>query len=230
MRRRTVVAVATTLTMLSLVASVQAALAVLAAPGPVDRISKADMARARASVLRSSDVFSNFTPTTSAVRQPTIAHCNGYPGDRSDVTVTGEARSAFKMGAYSIGSTVLWFKTAADANRYWTKTVRPQYIRCRADLLRLANGAGETVRPFITQAAAVGLRPTGAQKAVAYRLIAGVPATAGPGNDSYNFIDTNVFIKVGRSIGLLRTVWITSPCDCYHDLARVLAKRLRAAQ
>jgi hypothetical protein len=230
MRRRTVVAVATTITVLSLVASGQAALAELAAPGPVDRLSKADMARARASVLRSSDVFSNFTPTTSAVRQPTIAHCNDYPGDRSDVTVTGEARSAFKMGAYSIGSTVLWFKTTGDANRYWTKTVRPQYIRCRADLLRLANGAGETIKPYITQAAPVALRPTGAQRAVAYRLIAGVPATPGAGNDSYNFIDTNIFIKVGRSIGLLRTVWITSACDCYHDLARVLATRLKAAQ
>jgi hypothetical protein len=229
MRRRTVVAAATTITVLCLVASVQAALG-LTAPGPVDRVSKADVARARASILRSRDVFSNFTPTTSPSRQPTIAHCNGYPGDRSDITVTGEARSAFKMGAYSIGSTVLWFKTTADANRYWTKTVRLQYIRCRADLLRLANGAGETIEPFISQAAAIPLRPTGAQKAVAYRLIAGVPATPGPGNDSYNFIDTNIFIKVGRSIALLRTVWITSPCDCYHDLARVLATRLRAAQ
>lgn len=230
MRCRIVIAAALTLTALALAGSVQAALGELTAPGPVDRISKADTARARASVLRSSDVFSNFTPTTNPLQQPTIAHCNGYPGDRSDITVTGDARSAFKLRGYSIGSTVLWFKTTADANRYWTKTVRPQYIRCRADLLRLTNGAGETIKPYITQAAGISLRPTGAEKAVAYRLIAGVPATPGPGNDSYNFIDTNIFIKVGRSIGLLRTVWITSPCDCYHNLARLLATRMKAAQ
>ena len=52
------------------------------------------------------------------------------------------------------------------------------------------------------------------EKSVAYQLIGGVPATPGPGNDSYNYIDTNVFLKVGRSVALLRTVWITSNCDC----------------
>ena len=228
MRRSTAVVVATAVAVLSLVGSVPAAPVEPAAPGPTIRFAKADVARARTVVLRASDVFSNFTPTTTPTRQPMIAHCNGYPGDRSDITITGEARTAFKLRGYSIGSTVLWFESAADANRYWVKTVRLQYIRCRAIGLRLPNGAGESIKPYITEAAPVPLRSTGAQKAVAYRLIAGVPGTPGAGNDSYNYIDTNVFIKVGRSIAMLRTVWITNPCDCYHDLARTLATRLRA--
>lgn len=199
------------------------------APGPVDRMTKADLARARSVVLRASDVFLNFSRTSNTERLPTIGHCNGYPGDRSDITVTGEARSVFKLRGYSIGSTVLWFKTHADADRYWSKTVRPMYIRCRTQGLELSNGAGEFVKPYITQAGPIPLQPTGAQKAVAYRFIAGVPATPGAGNDSYNYIDTNVFLKVGRGIALLRTVWITSRCNCYQDLALVLARRLRAA-
>lgn len=229
MRRSTAVVAATTIVVLCLAGSVPAAEVEPAAPGPAVRLAKADVARARRVVLRASDVFSNFTPTTSPNRQPTIAHCNGYPGDRSDITVTGEARTAFTLNSYSIGSTVLWFKTVADANRYWAKTVQPQYIRCRADLLLLENGAGEVVRPHIAQAAPVALRPTGTRYAAAYRLIAGVGSTPG-GNDAYNYFDTNVFVKVGRSVAMLRTVWITTQCDCYHDLARVLATRLRAAQ
>ena len=229
MRRRTVVSVVVAFVASVVSGSVAAAPVEPAFPGPVMRPAKADVARARSVALRAGDVFSNFTRTTAPNRFPTIAHCNAYPGDRSDITVTGEARSAFSLRGYSIGSTVLWFKTVADANRYWSRTVRPQYVQCRAELLELQNGAGQYVKPFISQAARVGLRPTGAEKAVAYRLIAGVPATPGEGNDSYNYIDTSAFMKVGRSIALLRTVWITSQCDCYHDLARVLATRLRAA-
>jgi hypothetical protein len=228
MRRRTAVAVAIALVALIAVGALPAAEP--AAPGPTMRLAKADVKRARSVALRAGDVFSNFARTSSPDRLPTIAHCNGYPGDRSDITVTGEARSAFNLRSYSIGSTVLWFRTAADANRYWRTTVRPQYIRCRAASLLLVNGAGEYVKPTISQAAQVSLRPTGADRAVAYRLIGGMPATPGAGNDSYNYIDTNVFVKVGRGVAMLRTVWITSNCDCYHDLARVLAKRLRAAQ
>lgn len=229
MHRSTVVT-AVALATVSLSAGAAAAPVEPAFPGPVIRPSKADMSRAKTVTLRAGDVFSNFTRTTATYRFPTVAHCNGYPGDRSDITVTGEARSAFSLRGYSIASTVLWFKTVVDANRYWSRTVRPQYIQCRAELLELQNGAGEYVKPYITQAAAVPLRPTGAEKAVAYRVIAGVPATPGPGNDAYNYIDTNVFLKVGRKIAMLRTVWITNQCDCYHDLARVLATRLKAAR
>jgi hypothetical protein len=228
MSTRVAIAVAITIAMFASAVGAQAAVAESVAPGPLDRITKADTARARAVVLRVSDVFSNFSRTTDTDRQPTIGHCNGYPGDRSDITVTGEARSVFKLRSYSIGSTVLWFKTTADANRYWSKTVRAQYLRCRTQGLKLSNGAGEYVKPYITQSGPIPLRPTGAEKAVAYRFIAGVPATPGAGNDSYNWIDTNVFVKQGRGIALLRTVWITSACSCYQDLARVLATRLRA--
>ncbi len=230
MIRRTAAVAATVVAALLAAGGAPAAPDESVAPGPVSKFDKADVARARGAVLRARDVFTNFKPTRAANRWPTIAHCDGYPGDRSDVTVTGEAHSAFALNGYSIGSTVLWFKTAADAGRYWTKTVRPQYIRCRAKGLVLQNGSGEYVEPAISQAARVPLRPTGAQKAVAYRVIGGVPATPGPGNDSYNWIDTNVFVKVGRSIALLRTVWITTACDCHHELARVLATRLKAAR
>ena len=227
MRRRIVSVVS--VAALGLSAGAAAAPMESAFPGPVTRAVKADVARAKSVTLRAGDVFTNFARATAPHQFPTIAHCNGYPGDRSDIIVSGEARSAFSLRSYSIGSTVLWFKTVADADRYWSRTVRAQYVRCRAELLELPNGAGEWIKPFIRQAAQVPLRPTGAEKAVAYRVLAGVPATPGPGNDSYNYIDTTAFIKVGRSIALLRTVWITNPCDCYHDLARVLATRLRAA-
>lgn len=228
MHRRTAVVLAAAAAVLFVASGVHAQ-AEPPAPGPTMRLAKADVKRARSATLRAADVFSNFRRTSSPGSFPTIAHCDGYPGDRSDSTITGQARSAFRLGSHSIGSTVLWFRTAADANRYWRKTVRLQYIRCRAEGLVLVNGAGEHVQPHISQAARVVLRPTGAERAVAYRVIGGVPATPGGGNDSYNYLDTNVFLKVGRSVALLRTVWITNNCDCYHRLARVLAKRLKAA-
>lgn len=200
------------------------------APGPVDRLTKADNARARSTVLRARDVFSNFTRDRSLSTAPTITHCDGYPGDRSGITVTGQARSAFKLRSYSIGSTALWFETTADANRYWTTTVRPQYVRCLAKGLRLTRN-GESVTPRIVKAGRIALQPTGADKAVAFQVIGSVPGTPGmPGNDGFNWIETAVFVKEGRGIALLRTIWINDPCDCYHELSRLLAQRLGTAR
>lgn len=230
MRRPLVTLTGVAVAAFGLTSSAPAAPAEAAFPGPLVRPVAADVKRARSVPLRAADVFAEFTRTTASGPLPTVAHCNGYPGDRSDITVTGEGRSAFAFGSHSIGSSVLWFESVADAKRYWARTVRLQYIECRAKGLRLKNGAGAIVEPAISQAAAIALRPTGADAAAAYRVIGGVPGTPGAGNDSYNYLDTNVFVRVGRSIALLRTVWITSACDCYHRLARVLATRLRAAR
>jgi hypothetical protein len=227
--RRNIAFVSTLAVALVVAASGAAALFAQPAPGPTKKPTSSDMGRAAAATLRATDVYPNFVRTTNPTAFPTIAHCGGYPGNRANITVTGEARSAFGFGSHSIASTVLWFKTVADANRYWTATVREQYVSCRAKGLRLTNAAGDVIEPYITQAAQIELRPTGAEKAVAYRVIGGVPSTPGPGNDSYNWIDTNVFVKQGRSVGMLRTVWITDPCDCYHKLSRALATRMKAA-
>jgi hypothetical protein len=197
------------------------------APGPVNRLVKADNQRAKATVLRAGDVYSNFVRDRSLRRAPTIAHCGAYPGDRSDITVTGEARSAFTLNSYSIGSAALWFRTTADADRYWRKTVRARYVTCLAERLEFADAEGGVVKPRIAQAARIPLRPTGAEKAVAYRVTAQV---TGPGLEPFTWLETAVFVKSGRGIALLRTIWINDNCDCYHGLARVLAKRLKAVR
>ena len=210
---------------LLIVSSAVAATAKATGTQPIDRPAKADVARAKATVLLGRDVFSNFTRDATLKTAPTIAHCGNYPGDRSDITVTGSARSAFRLNSYSIGSSALWFKTAGDADRYWTKTVRKQYVQCLAEGLQFTDAEGKIVKPRIAQAEQIQLRNTGAEQAVAYRVIGGVTGT---GIKSFNWIETAVFVKHGRSIALLRTIWINSFCSCYHDLAKLLAKRLKA--
>ena len=102
---------------------------------PLVESSAADNASAKSSVIRFSDLVKGFRVDTKQGRTPVIPHCESYPGDRSDITVTGAASSSFMQASNSISSTALFFKTWADSDRYWQKTVRPKYVQCLDQVL-----------------------------------------------------------------------------------------------
>lgn len=192
---------------------------------PVHKPTAADTARARAAVTRLADLVAGFKVDVKKQRTPLIPHCAGYPGKRSDVTVTGSANSSFVQGSNSIGSTVLYFKTFADGERYWKATVRAKYVQCLASFVKSIMVDTATTNTVMAKQIAIGA--TSAERAIAYRTIIRVEA---PGIEPYTWSETVAFVKHGRGIGIVRVVYVNHLCECHTGLALDLTRRLRAAR
>ena len=192
---------------------------------PVDRPTAADNARARSAVTRLADLVAGFRVDVRNERAPLVPHCDGYPGDRSSVTVTGSAKSSFRQGSNSISSSVLYFKTVADAERYWKATVRAKYVQCLAKFVKSIMVEEATTATMLAKQIAIGA--TSAERAVAYRTITRVEA---PGIAPYTWNETVAFVKLSRAIGLVRVVYVNHLCECHTGLALDLTRRLRAAR
>lgn len=131
---------------------------------PKKRIRAADQAKARAMLLRKSDLG----PGVSAQQRSTPdTHltCKGL--DESDLTLTGEAESpTWIQGAGFVASAANVYATATDANASWARGTRGAGTRCLRD---------ELADEFATQGVALeSLRkvafPRVAERTVAYRV------------------------------------------------------------
>ena len=206
-------------------AAVQAGVAGSSEAGqPVDRPNAADNKRAAASVTRFRDLVVGFRVDTKKDRAPLVPHCDRYPGDRSNVTVTGAAISSFLQNSNSIASTVLLFKTSADADRYWQATVRPKYAQCLSRFVKSIMIESATTTSLMAKQIPIGA--TSAEKATAYRTISRVEA---PGIKTHTWTETVAFVKLYRGVGIIRVVYINHLCECHTGLALDLTKRLRTA-
>jgi hypothetical protein len=213
-------------TMLTLSAA-QAAPAGTAAPArpPLDRLNAADNARARSAVTRLADLVTGFRADRSAQRLPLIPHCDGYPGDRSHITITGEAASSYRHSSNSIASKVMYFRSYADAEAYWSTTAKPKFVDC---LARWAEGGwrtGSKTRTMLAKRIPIGA--TSAEHAVAYRTITRV---AEPNQDPFVWTETVAFVKQTRAVGIVRVVYVDHLCDCHTGLALDVTRRIRAAR
>lgn len=191
---------------------------------PVDRSTAADNKRAASATTRFRDLVPGFSVDSSKERTPLIPHCDAYPGDRSDVTVTGSATSSFTRANDSIASTVLLFKTGLDSDRYWKATVKPKYVNCLARFVKGMMVESATTTTLMAKQIPIG--PTTAEKVMAYRTISRVAA---PGIKTYTWSETVAFVKLSRAVGIIRVVWVNYTCDCHTGLALDMTMRLRTA-
>jgi hypothetical protein len=108
------------------------ALVATAAAGPRDekeRLTKADMARARHALVRQSDVGPDWTAVATPVSSG--PRCRGYNPDYSRFTVTGKAGSGFTHGAgTAVASAVELYASYAQASGDWAEGVRPGFLSC----------------------------------------------------------------------------------------------------
>jgi len=131
---------------------------------PEKRLRPADQAKARAMLLRKSDLGPGFIaqPTNTP---DTHLTCAGL--DESDLTITGEAKSpTWSQNIGFVASAVNVYANVADANASWARGTRGAGIRCLRDQL-----ADE----FATQGVALeSLRkvafPRVAERTIAYRV------------------------------------------------------------
>jgi hypothetical protein len=184
-----------------------------------------DNRRAKAVVVRLGDVADVFSPDRSWFAAPWIPHCSGYPGDRSSVTITGTAKSAFSHDgiAATIGSTAMFFASTRDAQRYWQLTVRRSFATCSAQSFARSWRYG--ARTLVARE--LRMAPTGADEARAFRT---VTRLAPPGKPAVDYYQTTAFLRQDRAVAMV-SVRTEVRCSCHVDFARVVARRLiRATQ
>jgi hypothetical protein len=112
------------------------------ASDPTKRINRADQARARAMLLRQSDVGLGFRAVTGGSSSSTDLNCAAL--DESDLTVTGDADSPkFTSGLHTIGSAAALYATVRDANTSWRRGTSRAGFECLTDgFRRLARSSG----------------------------------------------------------------------------------------
>lgn len=193
-------------------------------PQPRKQYTATDMARASSALIRDSDLLPEFQVDPQKLAKPTIPHCSDYPGDRSDITITGSASSAFRYRSAAIGSTTMFFRRYLDADSYWRKTARPAYAPCLARDYATSRGRG--VRARTLMAKQIPLGPTSADAGMALRIATHL---SGNGFTPLVWYQTIVFVRVARSVTIIAVDYASEPCTCYTSLATTIAGRLREA-
>ena len=190
-------------------------------PGsPRNAYRAADVRRATSALLRKSDLIASFAVDPKEAGVPLIPHCLDFPGDRSNVTVTGQAKAAFTDGADAMGSSTIFFKKRSDLDRYWASTVRERFVSCDAELYAASRREGVQAETMF--ASAIPLGATGAQAAKAFRMITHLSDA----NSAVDRYQTTVFLRWGRGLTMIKILYYNQPCDCYSGLAQRLALRL----
>ena len=192
---------------------------------PTKRLTAADNRRAKSVVVRSSDLLASYRVDTTGTALPGIPHCEGYPGDRSGIRITGSARAGFTNNSSTIGSTVTFFKSQRDLETYWRKTVRAEYVTCFAQYYATSRRTGVTAETIEVRPIEVG--PTGAGRIAAFRTVTRLSAE---GVEPFDWHHTTVFVSTGRGLSMILVGSAYHACDCYTGLATDAARRLRAAR
>lgn len=141
------------------------------------RLRPADMALAKRTTLRASDLSSGWTRRTP--EQPTneLPTCPGVDMDFSAFTITGTARSAFGAGAATVESQVEVFESRSDATRDFRKGTSAPVLRCLGRWLR-DEAAKEAPGTRVVSSRLLS-RPRLGQQAVLYRIVMEVPTSIG---------------------------------------------------
>jgi len=131
---------------------------------PQERIVPRDQARARAMLVRGSDLSVAFSSRPNPARDSGV-YCAAL--DESDLTVTGVARSPlFTSTVEVVISTAYVYESKTDSDASWRRGTSAAGVAClRAGLRRELGGAGVRLLSFSRLAL-----PRRGQRSVAYRL------------------------------------------------------------
>lgn len=187
---------------------------------PQERIRAADQARAKAMLLRQSDV-AGFQRQSSSGSDPHLT-CSAL--DESELTVTGDAEApTWGLSVVFVTSSSTIYATRSDATTSWRRGTSGAGTRC----LRQELG-----REFAKQGArVVSLRsmafPALAQRSAAYRLTL---AATSQGQTINAYVDFVVLLQDRAVAGLVLGSALVQPDRAAEiRLARVVAKRMAKA-
>ena len=144
---------------------VVSASALAAHQDPQKRFTKADNARARAMLVKRTDLPTGFRPQLSAAPDPHVG-CSASVSE-SDLTITGDAEGPqLALGVVFVSSAARIYESVADASASWRRSTSAAGTKCATQLLR---------REFAKQGVGlVSLRkiafPRVSERSVAYRV------------------------------------------------------------
>jgi hypothetical protein len=122
-----------------------------AASGPGKQkieLNAADQARARAVVLRRSDLGAGWTGGRVKPDLTSQVSCASYHPKVSDLVVTGAAASQFRGTGIALVNEVEIFRTAAMVDRDWRRSIVPAAVPCLRATLTKGLGAQAKVLSF----------------------------------------------------------------------------------
>jgi hypothetical protein len=180
----------------------------------------ADMKRARALVLRRSDLAAGWKLDPPAKSNPP---CTAGP-DESKLVQTAKIDPSFtwKDGVTNIGSEADIFKTAADARTDWRASTRSLLETCLLQSARAGAGKKANVRIVSTSMLTA---PKGAERSLHYRFVLGFRT-----KNSANLVVDVVALGRGPVTIVLHTLTVRTPLPAatLGALTGVLASRLNA--
>jgi hypothetical protein len=177
---------------------------------PQERFTTADQKRAKAMLLRASDV-PGFMPYSSGPESD--AYCKAL--DESDLTLTGKAESPlFRAQAVAVSSFAHIYGTVADADASWRRGASAAGERC----IRRELGRDGTLVSMRRKAF-----PRAAPKTIAYRLVGALN-----GVDFY--VDFIVLQRTRAQAGIVFGSGLAPvPQDVQVRFARLVGRRMTSA-
>jgi hypothetical protein len=156
----------------ALVAALAVAGAALAATHPHDpqeRLVTADMAKARAAVLKRSDLAGKWASEKPAKEGD--ERCTGLDPDLSDLTVTGKAKSATfsRADGVVVSSESDVYETAEQARASFDRSIKPSLVRCLDESFRKGLGDAKLRVKLLTGSKAAA--PRYGERSARYRAV-----------------------------------------------------------
>ncbi len=185
------------------------------------RLRPADMALAKRTTLRASDLAQGWTRRKPEKPSSELPTCPGVDMDFSVFTITGTATSKFERGGTGIDSQVEVFKSRSDAARDFRKATTAPVVRCISRWLR------EEIAKEVPGARVVSARllsrPRIGQQAILYRVVMEVTTPNGPVRA---YVDLLGFQR-GRTHVTLGFSSISAPLSGQLAVGRSVAARTR---
>jgi hypothetical protein len=165
-----------------------ASTSVALADAPTVQITSADQAKARAALLRPSDLGAGWTGGPIQTTQLSPPNCPGFDPKESDLVVTGHADARYRTSGVELDQDVQVMSDAAAVQTDFSRSIRPQLAKCLAfQLGKLQNVVGVQVKRL-------AFPPLGSVSAV-YRAEVDVRTPKGHGT----LISDYVFFGQGRT-------------------------------
>jgi hypothetical protein len=198
------------------------ALVATASAGPRDereRLTKADMARARHAVVRQGDL-AGWTEM-SVPADSSGPRCRGYNPDFSRFTITGKAASGFTHGAgNAVASAVEVYPSAAQAAGDFAEGATPAFFSCFSS--KLAQQFAHSGLAVSIASRRSSRSPHIGVRAVSWHLVFRLSVQ---GRSMPYYVDLYAF-QVNRALASVSFQSLTKPIPRQTALARLVARRL----
>jgi hypothetical protein len=182
----------------------------------------ADQRVARVGLVRLADLNPDYVVDRTHMANVFIPRCPGsYAPDRSDLTVTGTARSSFRNASSWIASNAAVYRTDGEAAAWWDRVVGPALATCSGRMLVRYPPKGMRGRLLSVRALRVhGLDV--ADRSAGYRIAMRFTNARG----SMLMYRDLIFTMKSRAISSVGVASLVHPCGCGMGLAQTVVVRL----